>query len=300
MHPQDTLEHAVLNTILYADIFQYPLTEEEIYRYLIGVKSSQQAVHEVLQVHLSSKGLLAQCGPYYLLPGKEEIVQTRLQRAQSAACMWPKAYLYGRIMAQIPFVRMVAVTGSLAMNNVDYGGDLDYLVVTRTGRLWLARGMVILLVRYAAQSGDRVCPNYFLSQRVLPLPDQNIFSAHELAQMVPLAGMGVYAALRQANRWAGEYLPNASGAPKTNFVVGREENNSWIQRIGESLLQNPAGSLVETWEMQRKLRKLRSRAVGHAEAQFGPDFCKGHLDDHEERVLHAYSDRLHLLERIST
>ncbi len=300
MSRQNSLEQAILRTVLYADIFQYPLTEEEVYRYLAGIKATRQAVHDGLQACLAGEKRLARCGPYYLLPGREEIAPLRLQRAQTAARLWPRARFYGRLLAHIPFVRMIAITGSLAMNNVDPGGDLDYLVVTQPGRLWLARGLAILLVHFAALHGDRVCPNYFLSERALYLDDQNLFSAHELVQMVPLAGMQVYTAMRQENLWVSDYLPNAGAAPDVQMGKERLENEqrSWIQKAGERFLQSRVGDQLESWEMQRKLRKFHALARSHAEAQFGPDFCKGHVDDHEGHTLHSYTDRLQLLERI--
>lgn len=297
MNPRSAIEQAILNTVIYADIFQYPLTEEEIYRYLVRVKTTRQAVHEGLQVCLETTGSLIRSGPYYLLAGREQIVPLRLQRAQVATGMWHRAYEYGRLMAQLPFVRMIAVTGSLAMNNVDPGGDIDYLVVTQPGRLWLARGLVVLLVRFAALRGDRICPNYFLSERALYLPDQNLFSAHELIQMVPLFGVQTYARMCRVNPWVDEFLPNSTAAPSRSPLKG--ERRSWFQKVSEQMLSSHAGDRVEGWEMQRKLRKFQSMALGHAEAQFGPDFCKGHVDDHGGHTLQTYADRLQLIEGIS-
>ena len=87
------------------------------------------------------------------------------------------------------------------------------------GRLWLCRGMVILLVRLARQLGHTLCPNYFLSERALALAEQSLYTAHELVQMVPVAGMPTYRTMRRLNQWADRFLPNAqeprsAGAPR--------------------------------------------------------------------------------------
>jgi hypothetical protein len=297
MKPFTQLEQAIVNTIAYGEIFQFPLTIGEIYRYLIGVPATLPTVQNALQTSDRLAELIANRGQFYMLRGKEEIVQLRLKRMAVAADLWPKATYYGRLISQTPFIRMVAVTGSLAMNNTNPGSDIDYLVVTQAGRLWLARGLVVLLVRLAAKRGIRICPNYFLSNRALVLDDRNIFSAHELTQMVPLSGRSVYAAIRNENQWAHIYLPNAVEGPDVS--VAPEDRHSWIQTIGESLLQNPAGSLLERWEMQRKLRKFHPLTLLHPEACFGPDLCKGHADDHENHTLHFFEEQLQSLGRIS-
>ena len=67
---------------------------------------------------------------------------------------------------------MIAVTGSLAMNNYGPGADIDYLVVTTPGRVWIARLLLVALVRFARLSGVELCPNFILSTEVLCLHEQ--------------------------------------------------------------------------------------------------------------------------------
>jgi hypothetical protein len=297
MKPFGQLEQAILNTITYGDIFQYPLTAGEIYRYLVGIPTTLQTIQCTLQTSDQLAEQIDHNGPFYFLPGREEIVLTRFRRTDVATGLWPKAIHYGRLISQIPFVRMVAVTGSLAMSNAEPGADIDYLIVTQAGRLWLARGLVVLLVRLAEQRGDRICPNYFLSDRALTLDDRNIYSAHELAQMVPLSGRSVYSAIRAENPWVQKYLPNAGGEP--NVPIQSEDPHSPIQAIGERILQSPVGEFLERWEMRRKLHKFQHLTEGFPEACFGTDWCKGHADGHEEQTLSLYHERLQSLERIS-
>jgi hypothetical protein len=196
-------------------------------------------------------------------------------------------------MSHLPFVRMVAVTGALAMDNMA-DGDIDYLVITEPGRLWLCRALIVGLVRLAALRGTELCPNYFLSERALELTERNLFTAHEVTQMVPLAGLPTYQRMRELNRWTDSYLPNAAGAPRR--VAAIEPGPRPTHRIVERTLRSRVCSPLERWEMARKVRKLGMRGNGHAEAAFGPDWCKGHFGDHGQATLARYAERLEALE----
>ena len=194
------LEHAIVQAVAYADVFDYPLTVDEIHRYLIGVPASRGAVRAALATPRLVPEVLSRSGRYFTLAGRESAIDTRRRRAAVAADYWRRAVRYGHLIGNLPFVRMVAVTGALAMDNIA-DGDIDYLVITEPGRLWLCRALVVGLVRTAAFRGTELCPNYFLSEQALVLSERNLFTAHEVAQMVPLSGIETYQRLRSLNRW---------------------------------------------------------------------------------------------------
>ncbi len=285
--PMQKLEQAILDTVAYADVFEYPLTQAEIHHFLIGYRASPYEVSQALQNLESHPGLLARKHGYYVLPGRAGLVAIRQRRQAVADCLWPKAIHYGRWISKLPFVRMVAVTGSLAMSNTDPGADLDYLVVTRAGRLWLTRAMVILVVRWAARQGITLCPNYILSEQALDIPEQNLFTAHELVQMVLVSGARTFAQMKRLNPWVETYLPNAYCHDRNDFTP--DINPDLIQRFAEGLLLHPVIGWIEQWEMDRKIRRFRKEFGFNSETLFSPDCCKGHFDSHGESVIKAFN-----------
>ncbi len=169
------LQQAILQTLVYADLFDYPLTPNEIVRYL-GVSAEPTTILKQVDRGVAS-GLFVRHNGYVALSGRDSLFDLRCRRKQVAQEMWPAARRYAACLAHLPFVRMVAVTGTLAVNNVEPQDDIDVFIVTEPGRLWLCRALVIMVVRLAALAGDELCPNYFLSQRQLVFPDHTLFGA---------------------------------------------------------------------------------------------------------------------------
>ena len=191
-------------------------------------------------------------------------------------------------------MRLVAVSGALAVDNAGVNGDIDYFIVTEPDRLWLCRGLVIGVVRWAARRGITLCPNYFLSERVLELDPPSLFAAHEVTQMVPVGHTAVYRRFRRLNRWTDRFLPNAVGAPRL-CEVASEVRPRW-SRAAEWAGRTGWGGRVERWEQTRKISRFLRRAHGHEEARFSAEWCKGHFGGYGERVRLGLRQRLRTLE----
>lgn len=239
--PLTELQRAVLLTVLYSDLFDYPLTEEEIARYLVvehpDRDSLRAAVDGLLGRHLARRGDLV------MLIGREETATTREARAVSATRRWPGAERFARWLAAVPFVRMAAVCGSLAVDNATSDGDVDYFCVTAPRRLWLAQIGIMLARRLAHLRGIRACPNYLLTADSLAVEPHNLYSAREIAQTVPIWGAETYAAFLGSNRWIRSFLPNLEPAGRLGRLaeVQRPRATRWL----ESLLKGRIGDVLD-------------------------------------------------------
>ncbi|HSN57659.1 MAG TPA: hypothetical protein VLT32_23520, partial [Candidatus Sulfomarinibacteraceae bacterium] len=207
---------------------------------------------------------------------------------------WPAARRWGRRLGRLPLVRMVAVTGALAVDNATPGADVDFLIVTEPDRVWLCRSLVIQMVRAARLGGTVLCPNWLLAANALELADRNLFAARELAQMVPVTGLDVYRRMRRLNVWSDRLLPNAAGPPPGTGpdAAGRR---GVLVRTAERVLLGRLGSPVEAWERRRKSREILGAGRDTNEVVLDHRQCKGHVDAHGDRIRRAYADRLRAL-----
>ncbi len=287
----DQLAAAILRTLHYADIFDYPLTREELQRYLIGARASCTEVEAALGRLTCVSADVARVDGFLTLPRRQAIVAERVRLRRQAQQQMPRAQFYARLLAYFPFVRMVALTGSLAMQNArDH--DIDYLIICAPGRLWTVRGLAVALVRLARLWGDQLCPNFLLSETALKLSDQNLYSAHEIIQMIPFYGLDVYCRLRQANAWVNCFLPNAADACRAEGEQPLHAAGRLWKRMAERALGSRLGEAIERWEMTRKIKKLSAQVPPHADGlKFTRDVCRGFFGGHSRRVLAQFDLR---------
>ena len=286
------LRRAIARTVAYADLFEYPLDGAEIHRYLIGEAASPEEVSAMLEQDRGLGAYVERTGDKFHLRGRGATIETRRTREAAAAELWPIARAYGALVARLPLVRFAGVTGALAMSNAERGADIDLFVLTHPGRVWLCRLLVLAVVRFAALRGHRLCPNFLLSTERLALRERNLFTAHEIAQMVPLQATEWYAHFIDANRWAFDFLPN------TATVRDRPERaDGVLTRLATWLLSTRPFAPLERWEMRRKIRRLTARGAREGGSLSFSEFeCRGHFAAHDVRVLAAYAERATLIE----
>ncbi len=282
----NNLSRAALYTVAYADIFDYPLTALEIHRYLTGVSAPIEAVNNALE----EDRLFVRIGDYFTLPGREEIVSIRAEREARSQKLMPRAIQYGRILGALPYVRMVALTGSLAVLNVSKIVDFDYMLVTSSGRLWTARAFALAFNRLTRLQGYTLCPNLIISENALEWPQHDLYSARELCQMVLITGEEVYSRLMQANPWVESFLPNCS------HDFSREQRATSVATTFKSIIEFPLrgvlGDRLETWEMDRKIARFTRQHGYGEETIFNADVCQGNFDHHRTWTYEALEKRL--------
>jgi hypothetical protein len=284
----------VLKPILYADIFDYPLTFDEIYKFL-EFKASPEEVESMLAEALARREIIVVDG-YYSLAHKPHLVAKRQERWQASQTLWPKAVFYGRWIASLPFIRLVSVTGSLAVDNPRDGvDDIDYLIVTSPKRLWLCRALIILMVKFGNRRGVYLCPNYILTENVLYFEENNLFVAREMLQMIPLYGRQFYLKMRQLNDWVINYLPQGAGLNLHRVDDRLSTGQCTLKKMGEIILGGFIGDALEKILQKIQITKHMNRAkkVGALDKViFTADLCKGHYDGHNQKTMQAYQQRV--------
>jgi hypothetical protein len=80
----------------------------------------------------------------------------------------------------------------LSKNFADERADIDYFVVTKANRLWIARTLMHLFKKLTFLVGKQhyFCMNYFVDEEALTIQEKNLFTAVEVATLIPVCGNG--------------------------------------------------------------------------------------------------------------
>lgn len=292
--PRD-LDAAIVATVAYSDVFDMPLERHRLGPFLIGVPADEAALDGALETLANEGGISVENDLLYL-PGREEVLEVHAERTHRASDMWSDAQLWGKRLGRLPFVRAVAITGGLACDSVADHDDIDFLIVTKPGRLWLTRLFCVMLVHIGRIRGVDLCPNYLVAEDSLALAERTSYTARELAQMVDIVGADVLDAMRLENGWLTDYLPNASlrGNRARTALIGRGP----LRTVAESIVGSKLFDGVERWEMGRKIARLQGVAsrrpeVGRPdESSFSPSVCKGHMVGNASGIEVAWRERI--------
>lgn len=204
------LESSILKVLAYFDLFNYPVSGEEIF-FFLDSRTAPSALPAVLGSLVAEKRIYRHDGLFSLRDDRS-LVTKRLTGNVRAGILLSIAAKNARFLFQFPFVRGIGVSGSLSKNYADENADIDYFVITHTGRLWIARTLMHLYKKLTFLTGrqHRYCMNYYIDEKAIEIEEKNEFTAIELVTLKPFCGNGTIDKLFSANDWALAYYPNST------------------------------------------------------------------------------------------
>lgn len=294
------LEQAIIKTVIYADLFDYPLTMEETGRWLIGVRANQAEVNKAVRILIDYKKIESK-NNYIYLPGRSGLFGLRIKKNNWSMKKTDKLKKILPLLKKVPFIQIVGITGTLSMKNALENDDIDLLIVTEKNRLWLTRGIITVLLELKGirrhpltdKAKDKICINMYLDEDHLPLlkPERDIFSAHELLQMKPIIEKdAVYARFLTGNKWVEKYLPNAF--EQLSLKTQKRESLKKNKKINRSviLIKRLIDSLEVLFEWMQ-VRYMRNRRTNEL---ISSGYVRFHPHDARTKVLSEYRQKLGL------
>lgn len=241
----------ILNVLKYFEIFKFPLTINEIHKF-IRVKVEFIMLEKQLGI-LVYKQTIFQIKDCYLLKNMPHWIERKRIGLAFAQKRMKRAKLIGGFIYLFPFVRMVAISGSLSKGYADKKTDIDFFIMTSENQLWTARSLLHTFKKltFLFNIHHSFCMNYFIAEEHLVLQEQNYFTAIELATLIPLNGEKNWRTLISQNPWLFSFLPNYS----IKLDYSTNERNYWFKSIGEILFKSYALNIRLMHYTDKKWRK---------------------------------------------
>ncbi|MDP3994829.1 MAG: nucleotidyltransferase domain-containing protein [bacterium] len=268
------LGNSELKSLVYHNIFDYPLTEREIVKWVTGSK---------VKVVIKDKYMVEQKNGLYFLKDKEGVVYKRLLNKRVSARKIQVAKKTANLISAIPAIKLIAITGSLAMENASDDSDIDLLIVTKSGSLWTTRLITLIFLKLLGvpvrrfkdkKQKDKLCINIWLDESDLSWStgERNSYTAHEIAQIKPLLNRnGTYEKFMADNVWIKDYWPNAVKITKEPRNKKTKEQKSFFSSLFLNFFNLVVEKLAFRIQHTYMKKKITREVVTPTSAIFHPN-----------------------------
>ncbi len=192
----------ILKSLIFLDIFDYPSTAMEVWRFL-GVRaelsdfvipneaerreesvvtdyncltdnliSKDKVVAHIIEIDLLLALGMTNKNGFYFLNGRDDLLEKRRKFFYLAERKFKIAQKAARILRFIPGVKLSAVC-----NNFYYHpeSDIDFFIIIQKNRMWLARALATIVLhlfrlrRHGKKIADRICLSFYITDDNLNL-----------------------------------------------------------------------------------------------------------------------------------
>lgn len=286
----------ILATLAYFDLFKYPLTSGEIYLFLKS--KHHQADFELALRYLVAHRSVYQFGNLYSLKNDHSLTTRRYNGNQKAAELIKIAHKIGDWLIRFPYVRGIAISGSLSKNYADEHSDIDLFIITAKNRLWIARTLMHAFKKltFLVNKQDYFCMNYYIDEAQLEIREKTIYTAVEVVTLIPLQGDTVMERFYAANSWTRQYLPNKI----MRISSAKPLKPSIFKSVFERLFNNFIGDVIDTllmnitsarWIKKTEQKKLNAKGAVMA-MDTGKHYAKPDPKNFQARLLAQYEKRI--------
>lgn len=277
---RDSCELAIKKTLAYRSIFKYPVSKYQLKTYLVTDKEFKNKIVDECIEHLLHRGFIKEKNKKYYLPGINP-VEWHEKKALTKKILGKNEEIL-KLLGKIPWLYLLAVTGSVAAYNTQNDSDVDVMIVTARNRVWITRFFVTILLKitkkYPRTDGEkgRICPNLFIDGKELAWSSEkrNIYVAHDIVLMQPIINKeNMYLRFLNANKWVLGYF--------AQFPINKPEV------VGsKNLLSSPIMNMAEKIFMKLQMKHMKKRQTTEITTEYLIHFNK---NDNSQKILTSYS-----------
>lgn len=207
-------------TIQYSNIFDYPLTQEELHLFALSAQSfSQESLEQwILKNRDLLKEKFTEKDGYWSVKGRPKLKKIRADREKISRAKLRSAKIWCWPLVFVPWIRCVCVSGAVAANNAQKDDDIDLFVITSPRRIWISRAVILIYFSFFGrrynlnrEKGNAVtfCLNHMIDTHHLVSPHQDLYTANDIARLRVILNKGnIFTDFLSHNQWVKFFLAN--------------------------------------------------------------------------------------------
>lgn len=289
-------QKSLLYTLIYSDIFNFPLTGEEIWQGLISDRKIERSSVSQTLKNLCDKKIISFIDGFYCLAGKEEIIKKRLQRVNSAHKKLKIAKAVAEFLSYIPTVYFIGLTGRLSHFDADDDDDIDMIFITKKNTVWSTRLIILFALEFLnvrrtridKKASDKICPNLILDVTALSWAHKkrDLYTAHEITHVYPLFDRNnYYQIFLNKNSWIKRFYPNHFPNNNKKLEVKNTKHYYVLNYISNILTLHPVEYILDNLQRLYMSGKVTNETIKRNLLAFHPH-------DYRPEILRAYSNKI--------
>lgn len=294
------LERDCYRVVAYFDIFHYPVTAFEVWKWLYA-PTQPWTFCDVMTALRESTALRSQVHEYRGFYGLGDVavnVADRQERFLDALRKYRRLMRVLQYLARLPHVEGIAVCNSLAFHHTTAESDIDLFLITQPRRVWTVRflavaAMAAMRLRPGEARQDPVCCSFFVDHDLLPMAGLKIaeddpYLAMWHATLTPLVDRGhVFARLRAENAWVSVVLPHA---PPTRRPIIHRRTIRW--QLPGSLVAEETLRTFQERRLNAQVTRLKNK---DSRVVVNNKMLKFHENDRRAAIAVALEEKLSIL-----
>ena len=295
------LGEAIVETIAFFDLFDFPLTKNEILKYIQEKTTYLDISRNLDELYL--KRVIESNGNLYFLSGREKNVKERKKRYNYSDRKFKIALRISKYFRYIPWVRLICVANIIGRDNLRDGGDIDLFIVSDKKRLWLTRFFCVLIAKILNlrpqknNTRDKICLSFFISEEHLNLENirenkNDMYFNYWFLNLAPIYSRdNTFSKLMETNKKILEQFPNyfvqkISEKRKIKIITNNFYKKNWELILGgfEKRIKN-----IQLKIMPDDLLNLIPQKKG---VIISDKIIKLHLNDRRDEFLKRYNENI--------
>lgn len=302
---------SILKTLAYFDIFNTPLTKEEIFKWCWQEKITSYTAFLKILNSLAENNIISHKDGYYFLPDRENNIYSRQKTTPIVEKKMKIAIKAAKKINWIPFIEAVFVCNTVAGVGIKKESDIDFFIIVKRGRLWITRLLTTLtlsffgLRRTKKNIANKICLSFYATDDALDLSKikidgDDIYLVYWIENLIPIYDpKNIQAKIKKENLWIKKYLPNSQinydSLPR--YKVIDKGLSKYIKLFFEKSWEKSLGDMVDAQakgiqKTKMKLNFYSAQYKDSANVIISDSMLKFHENDRREYYQNLWQEKV--------